>query len=82
MTFTEHENGEVVLQMRREDFDRLMILLGFGVSHVIQRNPARAGSLFRFVDRLNNGNPNYVPYSLTESEVCTEVCSEPSGDKS
>lgn len=65
MSYSE-ENGLVVLRMTKEDYDRLLIILGTAeralpVSWKVPMMP-------EFLNRLNEGNPNYTPYQVEEKK--------------
>jgi hypothetical protein len=64
MSYSE-EGGQVVLRMSREDYQTLLIIMGYamGGSFWVERNAALA-----FVNRLNSGNPNYTPYQVEEKK--------------
>jgi hypothetical protein len=59
------ENGQVILRMSREDYQTLLIIMGYamGGSFWVERNKA-----LEFVNRLNSGNPNYTPYQVGEKK--------------
>lgn len=62
MSYSE-ENGFVVLRMSREDYGRVQLLLGMGA----ERYGGGCGDqeyVFKLLDRLNEGNPNYTPYQV------------------
>lgn len=46
------ENGQVVLTMSREDYERLLFDLT---------------AMLEFMNRLNQGNPQYTPYQVEKS---------------
>jgi hypothetical protein len=64
MTYTEN-NGRVVLEMTRDDYDQLLVILGYasaasmshGVSVVFYR-------VLRFINELNRTNPNFTQYAI------------------
>ena len=58
------ENGQVILTMSREDYDKLLLLLGAGTAGMMNGG-ANLDSILDFVNRLNQGNPNYTPYQVT-----------------
>lgn len=58
------ENGQVVLTMSREDYERVLLRLGTALGSNFGRNIRLADEL-SFLDRLNEGNPNYRPYTET-----------------
>ncbi len=58
------ENGKVVLTLSQEDYQLMLMLLGAGAAgaRIVSGNKALA-----FLNRLNEGNPHYTPYQITES---------------
>jgi hypothetical protein len=59
------ENGQVVLTMSREDYEKLLWLLGTASgAAAIGRSVFLVNDVLRFMDRLNLGNPNYTPYTV------------------
>ena len=64
MSYSE-ENGQVVLRMSREDYQTLLISLGYamGGSFFVDRNHA-----LEFLNRLNSGNLHYTPYQVEEKK--------------
>jgi hypothetical protein len=58
------ENGQVVLRMSQEDYELLLMTLGAGMGSRIFE-PTR---MLAFVNRLNEGNPNYTPYQVPEKK--------------
>lgn len=57
------ENGQVILSMSREDYDLLLLALG---GFTLAAENAPAPRLLAFMNRLNEGNPNYTPYQVGE----------------
>lgn len=55
------ENGQVIITMSREDYQRVLMLLGAGAASekIISWNKSCA-----LMNRLNEGNPNYTPYQV------------------
>lgn len=64
MTY-EQKGDRVTLEMTRNDYVRLMLMLGFacGGAHR-QGNMQMFYSWLRFTNELNNGNPNFTPYEI------------------
>jgi len=59
------ENGQVVLTMSREDYELILIAIGaFTGLNLFQK-----GRLFAFMNRLNEGNPNYTPYQVEKPDA-------------
>lgn len=64
MSYSE-ENGKVVLTMSREDYDNLLICIGASVGLALQdRGQFGKNVVIEWANRLNEGNPHYVPYVL------------------
>lgn len=63
MSYSE-ENGQVVLRMSREDYEKLLLMLGAAFG----RNIFEPYRMLEFVNRLNEGNPNYMPYQVPEKK--------------
>ena len=68
------ENDQVILTMSREDYDKVLMLLGLGTG-IVRRNSGDSPAASRLLDkclalmdRLNQGNPNYTPYQLGEKK--------------
>jgi hypothetical protein len=60
------ENGQVVLTMSRQDFERLLLCLGGAVGAACLIDPwvLSINEVFELINRINEGNPNYTPYSI------------------
>jgi nicotinamide mononucleotide adenylyltransferase len=57
------EDGDnVVLTMSREDFQMLLIVLGYATGGAIKDHWTPASRMFELTNRLNEGNPHYTPY--------------------
>jgi hypothetical protein len=56
-------DGQVVLTMSREDYETLLIALGIAAGHAMKEG-ARPHKCLAFINRLNEGNPNYTPYQV------------------
>ena len=59
------ENGQVVLAMRREDYEHLLFLVAKAHAKMFDAWESRPNEL-AFMNRLNEGNPKYIPYKLAE----------------
>lgn len=55
------ENDQVILTMSREDYQTLLVVMGYamGGSFWVERQAA-----LKFLNRLNQGNPHYTPYQV------------------
>ena len=65
MSYSE-QGGQVVLTMSREDYDSLMIALGT-VTGMALRDGIDTENCMAFLNRINQGNPNYTPYQVTDT---------------
>jgi hypothetical protein len=64
MSYSE-ENGQVVLRMSREDYNVIMMALGVFTAPVLAGQIGnRLNDVLKFLNRLNDGNPNYTPYQV------------------
>lgn len=52
------KDGQVVLTMSRADYETLLICLGAAAGLAVALQPH-----LELMDRLNEGNPNYRPYT-------------------
>ena len=69
MSYSE-KDGQVVLSMSREDYETLLIALGYytgGISQRAGKNEAFT-EMIELLNRLNQGNPNYRPYQVGEKK--------------
>lgn len=55
------ENGQVVLTVSREDYDLILMALGAWTAQTWEKGNDQ---MFRFLNRLNEGNPHYAPYRV------------------
>jgi NADPH-dependent glutamate synthase beta subunit-like oxidoreductase len=65
MTNTQ-EGDRVTIEMTRDDYDTLLIILGAGLSAIYSKEGDNRtyNSWLRFINELNNGNPNFTPYEI------------------
>jgi hypothetical protein len=59
------ENGSVILTMSREDYDRLLLALGFAARRALKTRDWRL-NIFELLNRLNQGNPHFTPYETSK----------------
>lgn len=57
------ENGQVVLTMSRDEYCELLFALGMLFAEKLRSGHAPTAVL-DFMNRLNEGNPNYTPYEV------------------
>jgi hypothetical protein len=65
------ENGQVVLTMSAEDFGTLLMAIGALMAYTAQgKLPIfTMDSISAFMNRLNEGNPNYTPYEVPDGKA-------------
>ncbi len=63
MSYSERD-GQVVLTMSREDYDRLLLKLGIGWA--LNYSAEEFAEDLKFLNRLNSGNLHYTPYQVPE----------------
>ena len=64
MSYSE-ENGQVILTMSRDDYDRLLFRLAKAAASMGRQG---LDAELQYSDRLNSGNPNYTPYHVGEKK--------------
>ncbi len=64
------ENDSVILTMSREDYERLLMRLGMAAGHLSREGYTHAQwqAELAFMNRLNQGNPNYTPYQVEKKK--------------
>lgn len=60
MSYSERD-GQVILTMSREDYTLLLMLLGADFAWEVIASRQRQ---LEFLNRLNEGNPDYTPYQV------------------
>lgn len=66
MTYSE-KGDQVVLEMSREDFQRLVLLTGFAAGVASREGDKKTfWGWIDFANRLNATNPRYTPYEIPE----------------
>lgn len=59
------EDGQIVLTMSVDDFERLLIVLGIALSASMNgRGMIGMREILVLSNRLNEGNPHYTPYQV------------------
>ncbi len=64
MTYSE-KDGTITIEMSRSDYDMLLVILGRGAG--VASRDSHKKNLWQFMDfvnRLNNGNPHWIPYEI------------------
>jgi hypothetical protein len=57
------ENGQVILTMSREDYERVLMVFGAATAAFLSRS-GDLGWVLSLLDRINEGNPHYRPYTV------------------
>jgi hypothetical protein len=61
---TYRENGDTItIEMSRFDYNLLMMILGIASGRVAE-NEHQLWSVVEFTNRLNTGNPRFIPYYI------------------
>ena len=70
MSYSE-KDGQVVLTMSIEDWQRLLMLLGACSAHASHggKSVFQLNDILALLNRLNEGNPHYKPYAVAEKLV-------------
>lgn len=65
--FSREPNGLIALRITQDEFHRLLLVAGYaaGAASAKQDDQMFAMSI-RLTNRLNTGNPNFVPYEVPE----------------
>lgn len=61
------EDGQVILTMSREDYNRLLMTFALATVRGIESRaefPEAVENTLALLNRLNEGNPNYTPYQV------------------
>ena len=56
---------KVTLEMPPQDYDLLMMSLGYAMGITLQ-DPITAYCILDLVNRMNAGNPSFIPYEIPE----------------
>ena len=59
------ENGQVILSMSREDFQLLLIALGYATGGASKDGWTPVKRMIELTNRLNQANPHYTPYQVS-----------------
>jgi hypothetical protein len=60
-------NGEkVTIEMTREDFEQLLLILGFAIGAAHRQGPEMFYRHLQFVNELNRTNPEFKQYEIPE----------------
>jgi hypothetical protein len=61
------ENGQVILTLSWEDYQNLLITIGYAAGSMNTNGDQRwYRECYLLLNRLNSGNPSYTPYQLPE----------------
>lgn len=59
----DEKTGLITLTLTRDDFEKVLIMLGLAAGSMIS-NPTQLEETLGLLNRLNDGNPNYTPYQV------------------
>jgi hypothetical protein len=63
------EGEHVTLEMTSDDYGGLLVLLGYATGAMRQRGDEMFWDALRFVNRLNEGNSAFTPYSIPDHKA-------------
>jgi hypothetical protein len=63
------ENDQVILTMSRDDYDIILLTLGYALGAALQgQGPLGERVIVPLINRLNEGNPNFTPYHVKKAK--------------
>lgn len=72
----DEKTGLVTVTLTKEDYDRVLLLLGYATGVRIgskgTQGPMRLETILGLMDRMNEGNPNYRPYTQPKPGECPD----------
>jgi hypothetical protein len=70
MKANRYTEEEVEIHLTRDEFDLLLLCMGIALGATIGSGVwLRKNSVLRLVNRINEGNPQYIPYEISEEEA-------------
>jgi hypothetical protein len=61
------DNGDAEITLSRDDYNSLIFALGYAMGAAMKENETKmANSFIALVNRINEGNPDYIPYKVTQ----------------
>lgn len=66
MSYSESEDGQVMLTMSREDYQQLLVELGGAMFLHMKDGDGNPDQALNWLNRLMQGNPHYTPYRRGE----------------
>jgi hypothetical protein len=65
--FSREPNGLVALRMTQDEWDELLMVLGYKIGLASKDSDKQMFDLgLRVVNRLNTGNPDFIPYAIDD----------------
>jgi hypothetical protein len=58
--------GEVTITLTTEEYDRLLILMGFAVGAAYEKDREIAYRFLELANRVNRGNPHWRSYEIPD----------------
>jgi len=72
--FSREPNGLIALRITQDEWDELIHALGYiGEASIRNEDAPFFNRMLRLVNRLNAGNPDWVPYVIPEEVISGEV---------
>jgi hypothetical protein len=62
--YTDLPGGGVRIEMTRDEWEQLLICLGFAAG----ADPARLPHVVRLLNSINRGNPQFAPYEVPDAD--------------
>jgi len=64
--YTEDNEGHVIITLNRQDYDSLLLCLGFASGSAMKEGSLSiADSFLRLANSINYGNPYWTPYETS-----------------
>lgn len=68
--YAEDQDGNVVITLNRQDYDSLLLCLGYAIGGATKDNALDIANVFlRLANTVNQGNPDWRPYATTPTEA-------------
>ena len=61
------EDGKVILTLDRSDYEMLLLCLGMAAGWAIKEKKD-SSPFVELVNRINEGNPDFIPYQVREKK--------------
>lgn len=65
MSYSEDSNGDVLLRMTQDDYERVLMIFGMAAGAALQgKGMLNLDVILTTLNRINEGNPRYLPYRV------------------